>query len=879
MTEQPPSDPREPADRLQELSLQEEMKTSYLTYAMSVIIQRALPDARDGLKPSQRRILLAMDDLNLSPRGKFRKCAKIAGDTSGNYHPHGESVIYPTLVRLAQDFNMRYRLIFPQGNFGAIDGSPPAAMRYTEARLDYPAVDLLDDKDQETVDLVPSYDEERMEATVLPGRFPNLLCNGAQGIAVGMATSIPPHNYLEVADGVQALIENPAITVPELMQHIQGPDFPTKGIICGRSGIHRAYSTGRGQIVVRARASIEKTGRDREQIVVTELPFQVNPNNVFDKVKSLVADKTIEGISYVNDETDRKDGLRLVFEVKKGHQADIVLNQLFRFTQLESRISIILLALSGGQPRTFNLKELLEEYRDHRIEVIQRRTRYQKRKAEERLHIVEGLLIAIASIDEVIEVIKKSPSQDEAKVRLVDKFLLTERQAAAILAMRLGRLTGLEVEKLEEEKKELEAAIARFNEILGDVREVHKLILADLDDMRSRYKGARATEISDEELEIEDEALIPDGNFLVTLSHHGYIKRMSPDIYRQQARGGVGVSGAGTKDGDFIERLILADNKDYLMIFTTWGWVHWLKVWRIPELGRNSQGRFIENLINLRDDDGSGRGAEKVASIIPVKEFDDRFLVTISRSGSVKKTPLVDYSRPKKGGIIGAGLKEGDQLVRATLTDGERELMVSTSKGQTLRFQEEKVRSMGRGAAGVIAVKFKTEGDHVVDLVVAKDDAMLLNICSFGYGMRTRMSEYPTKGRGGMGVVNIKGLERNGDVVVSKAIEEGDDVIMMTESGMIVRIPSDDIRLVGRGSQGVRVMRLKEGDRVTSAVVIGPEPDVVDAEVTEGGDNSSAEGGEDGGAPKATGEEAPADTPPADADTDGAGDAPETDEE
>jgi DNA gyrase subunit A len=826
MTDQTPQPGAVPPENVRDYPLDEELKSSYLTYAMSVIIQRALPDARDGLKPSQRRILVAMNDLNLGPRAKFRKCAKIAGDTSGNYHPHGEGVVYPTLVRLAQDFNMRYPLIDKQGNFGAIDGSPPAAMRYTEARLAFPAVDLLDDLDKDTVDFDRNYDDTRDEPSVLPSRFPSLLCNGSQGIAVGMATSIPPHNLGEVADALIALIHDPQISIADLMQHLPGPDFPTGGIICGRSGILRAYTTGRGQVTLRARTDIEPVGKDREQIVVTELPYQVNPVNIFDKVKALISEKVIEGISYANDETDRKEGLRLVFEVKKGHQADVVLNQLFRHTQLQTTFSLIMLALSNQRPRTFSIKELLSEFRDHRIEVIQRRTRFLKRKAEERLHIVEGLLVAIANIDEVVQVIKSSSSPAEAKDELGRRFLLSPRQADAILAMRLSRLTGLEVEKLRQEKHDLEAAIARYMEILGDVREVHALIIADLEDLKARYGDARRAEIQEEELEIEDEALIPEGKMLVTLSHHGYIKRMSPDIYRSQARGGKGVIGADTKEGDFLERLILADNKDYFLIFTTWGWVHWLKVWRIPELGRASQGRFIENLIPLRED--ATWGKEKVASIIPVKEFDDRFLVTASRNGYIKKTPLEAYSRPKRGGIIGAGLKEGDNLVRAALTTGDRDLMLSTSQGQTIRFNEQDVRSMGRTAAGVIAVKFKKEGDHAVDMQVADDEAMQLTVCERGYGLRTRVADYPRKRRGGMGVVNVRGLERNGPVVMARLTTGGDDLILISEQGKIVRMPSDEVRLIGRGGQGVRVMSLNEGDRVVAGVLVPRDEEQVE---------------------------------------------------
>ena len=814
--------------------LTEEMTSSYLTYAMSVIIQRALPDARDGLKPSQRRILVAMNDLNLGPRAKFRKCSKITGDTTGNYHPHGDQVVYPTLVRLAQDFNMRYPLVDKQGNFGAIDGSPPAAQRYTEARMSYAAVDLLDDLDKETVDFRRNYDDTRDEPVVLPGRFPNLLCNGSQGIAVGMATSIPPHNLVEIAGALIALIENPDITLEELLELVPGPDFPTGAIICGRSGIHKAYATGRGQLLVRARAEIETFGKDRERIVITELPYQVNPNTVFEKVKHLMAEKVIEGISYVNDETDRKAGLRLVFEVKKGHQGDVVLNQLFRHTQLQTTFSMILLALDHGRPHTFTLKELLSAFRDHRVEVIQRRTRYLKRKAEERLHLVEGLLIAIANIDEVVQVIKASNSPADAKVELRSRFMLSERQADAILAMRLSRLTGLEVEKLENEKEELIGAIKRYEEILGDVREVHKLIIAELEDLKVRYPDARRTEITQGDFEIEDESLIPREKVLVTLSHRGYIKRMPVDTYRSQGRGGKGIIGAETKNDDFIERMILADTHDYFLIFTSWGWVHWLKVWKIPELGRNSQGRFIENLLRLRtEDEGTGRGKERITSIIPVSTFDeDRFLVTFTRQGMVKKSALNLYGRPKRGGIIGVGMKPGDELVRAVLSEKGDDFLVSTSQGQTIRFAESDVRAMGRGAAGVIAVKFKKDGDHVVDAAVADDQGMLLTVCARGYGQRVPVSDYPRKHRGGLGVVNIRGLERNGEVVVARITYEGDDLILISQAGKVVRIPADQVRCIRRGGKGVRVMSLAEGDRVVAGVMLHAQEEAVIAAET-----------------------------------------------
>jgi DNA gyrase subunit A len=830
----PPEDPfaHPRPEGVRDQVLEDELKSSYLTYAMSVIIQRALPDVRDGLKPSQRRVLVAMNDLNLGPRAKFRKCAKITGDTTANYHPHGDQVVYPTLVRMAQDFNMRYPLVDKQGNFGAIDGSPPAAQRYTEARMANAAVDLLEDLDKETVDFIRNYDDTRDEPLVLPGRFPNLLCNGSQGIAVGMATSIPPHNLREVADALIALIKNPALDVFGLMEHVKGPDFPTGGIICGTAGIKKAYATGRGQITVRARAAIEQTGRDREQIVITEVPYQVNPNAIFEKVKELLADKVIEGISGANDETDRTEGLRLVFEVKKGFQADVVLNQLFRHTPLQSSFSLILIALTKNRPHTFSLKEMLAEFRDHRIDVIRRRTRHLKRKAEERLHIVLGLLIAIQSIDEVIRTIKESADVGAARVALVARFGLSERQANAILDMRLARLTALEHSKLEAERLELEGQIRRYEQILGDIREIHALIVEELQDLKARFPDARRTEIVEQEGEIEDESLIPNSRMLVTLSHQGYIKRMSPDIYRAQGRGGKGITGVDTKEGDFIERLIVADNHDYFLVFTADGWVHWLKVYAIPELARTSQGRFIENLLDFGEEAGPD-GAPvrpKVMSILPVRVFDERFLFTVSRAGHVKKTPLAEYSRPKRGGIIGVGLKEGDSLIRAIITSGKDDILLSTAKGQTIRFHETDVRPMGRPAAGVIGIKFKNEGDQVVDVAIANDQATLLTVCANGWGKRSPMVEYPVHGRGGQGVVNVKGLDRNGDVVAAKLCTGDEDLIMISEQGMVVRTPAGDVREIGRASMGVRVMGLNEADRVVEAILVAPMEETTETE-------------------------------------------------
>ncbi|MEZ6196372.1 MAG: DNA gyrase subunit A [Planctomycetota bacterium] len=799
--------------RVQELALDEEMKESYLSYAMSVIIQRALPDVRDGLKPSQRRILVAMNDLNLGPRSKFRKCAKIVGDTTGNYHPHGDQVVYPTLVRMAQPFNMRTQLVDPQGNFGFVDGSPPAAMRYTEARMTAAATEILDDLDKETVDFVPNYDDTRLEPSVLPSRFPNLLCNGSQGIAVGMATSIPPHNPREVANAVIALIRDPEIGLGELMQIIPGPDFPTGGIICGRSGIQKSYVSGRGLVTVRGRVGIEERSGDRQSIVITELPYQVNPNSIFDRLKDLIADGVIKGITNVNDETDRKAGLRLVIDIKKGENAELILNQLYKLTPLQSTFSIIMLALDKGRPRTFSLKDLLVAFLDHRVDVIQRRTRYLLRKALDRCHIVEGLRIAVQNIDEVVRIIKESGSPEEARDRLMAAFSLSKRQADAILAMRLSRLTGLEVTKLEEEYQQLLADIANYKRILADVSVVHGMVAEEMESLVAKFPDARRTSIEDVESDIEDESLIEDGDCIVSVTHSGYVKRLPVETYRAQGRGGKGISGGDLKDGDFVERIIAARTKDYFLIFTDRGRLHWLKVYQIPEMSRTSRGRAIVNLLQLQE-------GESVSSIIPVREFDERFLVMVTERGIIKKTPLSAFSNVRTAGIIALSIDEGDRLVRAELTGGDDELLLATAKGQAIRFHENDVRPMGRTARGVRAIRFKTEDDAVVGAVVVAADRTLLTVCESGYGKRTDFEQYRVQSRGGSGIRNIKTPPRNGRVVVVRAVSNDEDLILMTEAGMAMRTGAETISLIGRDTQGVRVMGLKDGDRLVGCAVV-----------------------------------------------------------
>ncbi len=802
---------------VREQLLDQEMKESYLSYAMSVIIQRALPDVRDGLKPSQRRILVAMNDLNLGPRSKFRKCAKIVGDTTGNYHPHGDQSVYPTLVRMAQGFNMRYQLIDPQGNFGFVDGSPPAAMRYTEARMKPPAVDLLDDINRDTVDFIPNYDDTRNEPTVLPGRFPNLLCNGSQGIAVGMATSIPPHNLTEVCDGIIAVIRNPEIELAELLGIIPGPDFPTGGIICGRNGIVRAFKTGRGQIVIRGKVAIESGRGDKERIVITELPYQVNPNTIFERLKDLMADGVIRGITRANDETDRKAGLRLVLEIKKGENTELIINQLYKHTPLQSSFSINTLALDKGRPRTFGLKDLLIAYRDHRVEVIQRRTRFMLRRALERCHIVEGLRIAVQNIDEVVKIIKESASPDAARDALIERFALSKRQADAILAMRLSRLTGLEVDKLEEEYAQLRADIARYREILSDVTIVHGMIIDDLEELKAKHGDARRTAIEMIETDIEDESLIADEDVVVTVSHSGYIKRTLTSTYRSQSRGGTGITAADLKDGDFLERVVVAQTKDYFLFFTDRGRLHWLKVYQIPEAARTSRGRAIVNLLQLQE-------GENITSILKTREFDDdRYLMLVTANAYVKKTPLSAFSNVRTAGLIACNLDEGDRLVRAVITNGEDEIVLATAKGQAVRFNEKDVRPMGRTARGVRGLKFKSEDDVVVGMVKGSEERNLLTVCEYGYGKRTPFSDYRLQSRGGSGVRNIKMSERNGRVVSVLSVAENEDLMFISERGMIVRSPVAEIRSMGRDTQGVRLMRLKGEDRVVACAILAPE--------------------------------------------------------
>jgi DNA gyrase subunit A len=802
--------------RILESRIEEELKTSYLRYAMSVIVDRALPDVRDGLKPSQRRILVAMHDLGLGPRAKSRKCAKICGDTSGNYHPHGESVIYPTLVRLAQPFNMRVPLVIGQGNFGNVDGDPPAAMRYTEAKMSEAATDLLADLDKDTVDFKTNYDETRTEPVVLPGLFPNLIVNGASGIAVAMASSIPPHNVGEVCDAITALLRKPDITIAELMQHLPGPDFPTGGRICGKNAIRGAYETGRGIVEVRARCHVESGRQGKQQVVVTELPFQVNKTTLIERIKTLHEDGKIPGVADVVDES--ADDIRLCVVVKRGEDPEIVLNQLYKFTQLRESFSVIMIALVDGKPELLTLKAILEQYVRHRREVITRRTRWLLAEAEAREHVVTGLLKAIDVIDEVIALIRKAKDTPTAKEGLVTRFAFTAIQADAILRMQLQRLTGLERKGLEEEHAELLGKIKEYRSILADERLVLQMIEEDMAELKARHKDPRRTEIEDEAGDYDLKDLVAAENVAVTLSHEGYIKRTALDTYRKQQRGGKGIIGGDAKEGDFMEHLLIANTHDWLLVFTDRGRVYKDQVLNLPEMGRYAKGRAIVNFMEMG-------GGERVQALLPIRDLaeTERSILFATRKGYVKRTSLGEFQNIRRGGIIALSLEEGDAVVGVTLVREGQQAVLATAKGMAIRFvvDESSVRPMGRSAFGVIGIRID-DGDRVVDMALVDETTTLLTVCENGYGKRTSFEEYLRGGepqnRGGRGLQNVAPdlLARNGDVVAVKAVTDADDVIVITEKGQTIRQPVSGIRVIGRSTGGVRVMNLEEGDRLVS---------------------------------------------------------------
>jgi DNA gyrase subunit A len=857
-------------EQFEDMRILDELKNSYLNYAMSVIVSRALPDVRDGLKPSQRRILVAMHDLNLGPRSKHRKCAKIVGDTSGNYHPHGDQATYGTLVRMGQDWAMRYTLIDPQGNFGSIDSDPPAAMRYTEARMAAPAMEMLEDIRYETVDFVPNYDETRMEPTVLPSKFPNLLVNGSTGIAVGMATNIPPHNIREVCDALLLVIDEPGCGFKDIMKRLPGPDFPTGGIICGRKGILDAYSTGRGHLTVRGKISIESSKRGRDRIIVTEIPYMVVKTTIVSKIAECVQNNTLPEVADVRDESDRH-GLRIVVDLKKDADPDIALNKLYRYTPLQTTFAIANIALVDNRPEVLNIRQMLDGFIEHRKTVIRRRSRFLLRRCRNRAHILEGLILAVSDIDEIIDLIKKSPDAPTAKLNLMKKPLhlaelatlkkilseafikekskgehfLTGPQADAILTMQLQRLTGLEIEKLAREYAELIEQIEGYEAILASDRVLLDIIREDIHEIKEKYGDARRTKIAAQAEQFDVEDLIAEEEVIVTVSHSGYVKRLPIDTYRRQARGGRGIIGSDIKEGDFIKHLFIASTHDYLLIFTNRGKCYWLKVYDVPSMSRQSKGRNIVNLLNL--------GSQQIASIINVSSFDSeddqdkpqRQLLMATKNGLVKKTRLSAYGNPRASGVIAINLDPNDDLIGVALTTGSDHVVLGTRDGMTIRFDEGQVRSMGRASRGVRGIKLRP-ADAVVGMVIVEEKAALFTVCENGYGKRTGLENYRIQSRGGVGLKNIKTSSRNGKVVALKAVQAKDDLMMITAQGMIIRTGLDQIRSIGRNTQGVRLINLKQSDKLVAAEKIVSEEANNGAGKSNGNGNSNGKGNSNG---------------------------------
>lgn len=790
-------------------NVEEEVKESYLRYSMSVIISRALPDVRDGLKPSQRRILYAMRQLNLSPGGKHRKCAKISGDTSGDFHPHGESVIYPTLVRMAQPWAMRYRLVDGQGNFGSVDGDPPAAMRYTEARLTHSSTALMEDLEKDTVDEVPNYDETKTEPTVFPAKFPNLLANGSSGIAVGMATNIPPHNLGELILAILLLIDNPQISIDEIMAVMPAPDFPTGGVICGYRGVKEAYHTGRGKVILRGVIRIEDMeGSDRQRLVIDEIPYNVSKGDLVKKIADLVNDKVISGVSDMRDESD-KDGMRIVVELKKGEIPDVTINQLFKYTDLQVTFGCNMLALDKGLPRTMNIKQMMAAWVDHRIDVVRKRTRFELAKAEARAHILEGYLKALDHLDAVVKLIRASSTRDIAKQELIATYTMTERQATAVLELRLYQLTGLEKEKIETEYNELLVKIAHYQAILASELLVRGIIKDELQDLKRHHASDRRTKVIAAEGEFNIEDLIPDLPVLITISEDDYIKRMPIDTFREQRRGGHGVIGLETKkETDNLKDIYFCSTHDYLLIFTTLGRCYWLKAWEIPESGRRSKGKA---LINLLEDI---RPEEKIATVLRVKNFDDESLhiLLATHQGVVKKTELSAFSSPRKKGVYAINIDEGDSVIAARLVKEGQEIMLFTRNGMAVRFDQAQVRSVGRVARGVRGATLRSEKDAVVSCEVVNGTEALLIVCEKGFGKRSPVEEFRKTNRGGVGVRSIITSERNGLVIGALSMTDKDGVVMMSNNGQTLRISMRDVRVMGRSTQGVRLVMLPSGD-------------------------------------------------------------------
>ena len=799
----------ESMDNLQEVSIEQEMSASFMDYAMSVIISRALPDVRDGLKPVQRRILTTLNDLGLSHNKSYRKCAKIAGDVSGNYHPHGEAVVYPALARMAQDFSLRGLLVEGQGNFGSVDGDPPAAMRYTEARMTQLAENMLADIEKDTVDYIPNYDNTRTEPSVLPSRVPNLLLNGSTGIAVGMATNIPPHNLGELCDALVHVLEKEDATLEDILERMPGPDFPTAGIINGRSGIRSYYETGRGSVQMRARSVVEINARtNRQAIVVTEIPYALNKTRLIEKIADLVRAQKIKDISDIRDESDRS-GMRIVIELKRDAVGGAVLNQLYKHTQMQTSFGVILLALVNNQPRVMGVKEMLFHFLRYRREVVLRRSRFELKKAESRAHMLEGYRIALDNIEEVIALIRGSKTPEEARGGLMRNFSLTQPQAQAILEMRLQRLTGLERDKIEAEYEELQKTIAHLREVLVDGKLQTSIIKEELLEIREKFADERRTEIVDETSEISIEDMIVEEDMAVTISNSGYIKRNAITLYRSQRRGGKGVMGMGTKQEDFVEQLFIASTHDYMMFFTSRGRCHWLKVHEIPQGGRAARGKAIVNVLQLA-------AGEFVSAVMPVRKFEpDRYIVMATRHGVLKKTQLTAFSRPRAGGIIALNLDEGDELIGVGQTDGSLDVFLGTRDGKAIRFPEGKVRAVGRTARGVRGINLGKD-DCVIGMEVVSPGDIILTATECGYGKRSRVDDYRLTNRGGKGVINIKVTEKKGPVIGIRRVTADDEFMLITIGGQLIRSRVQNVSVIGRATQGVRLIGVKEGDRVAA---------------------------------------------------------------
>jgi DNA gyrase subunit A len=808
----------ERTDRVEQRLLEDEMRESFIDYSMSVIVQRALPDVRDGLKPVHRRILYAMHELGLSPNRPYKKCATVVGDVLGKYHPHGDSAVYDSLVRMVQEFSLHYPLVDGQGNFGSIDGDAAAAYRYTEARLSWLATEMLADIDKETVEFTPNFDDRLEEPTVLPSKLPNLLINGSSGIAVGMATNIPPHNLREIVAACERLIEDPDTPVEDLLEYVPGPDFPTGGLVYGRTGIREAYTTGRGRVVMRARAHVEERPSGGERLILTEIPFMVNKSRLVEQIAQLVRDRRVEDISDLRDESSAREGIRVVIDLKRDAIPEIVLNKLYKHTQMQSTFGVIMLALVDGVPRVMDLKAILAHFIEHRHTVVVRRTEYALRVAREREHILEGLKIAVDNIDEVVKIVRGSKNTEEASANLRERFDLSEKQADAILAMRLSRLTGLEIEKLEEELAEIRATIEELEALMASRAARMTVVLEELQELAARYGDERRSQIIDAEISFNPEDLIADEQMVITISHQGYIKRIAPATYRQQRRGGRGIAGMDTKEEDWVEHLFLASTHDYLCVFTARGQVYWLKVHEIPLASRTSRGKPVVNLLDISKD-------ETIASILRVREFDpDRYVLFATRSGQVKKTSLAAYRHVRVKGINAINIDEDDRLIDARLTDGDNDLILATRKGMAIRFNERDVRKMGRAARGVRGVRLKP-GDEVVGAVVVREGASLLTVTTRGGGKRTKVEDYRVQHRGGQGLINFRLTEKTGQVVGVREVTDDDELMLVTRGGVINRQPARQIRVIGRATQGVRVIALDEGDELIDIAKVAADLD------------------------------------------------------